>query len=74
MGRFVMIQENQKWTEGIAVQFLTTTDDLGKFLQKCRFRIRKPSFYPLNYGDGWPPAGRVVDSIRQWKRRASSFA
>jgi len=52
MGRFVMIQENQKWTEGIAVQFLTTTDDLGKFLQKCRFRIRKPSFYPLNYGDG----------------------
>jgi hypothetical protein len=56
MGRFLMIQENQKWTEGIAVQFLTTRDEAGEFQQKCRFRIRKPAFYPLNYGDGMGPA------------------
>jgi hypothetical protein len=30
---------------------LRMADDLSEFLQKCRFGIRKPPFYPLNYGN-----------------------
>ena len=30
---------------------LRTTDDVSEFVQRCRFALRKPPFYPLNYGD-----------------------
>jgi len=30
---------------------LRTTDDISGFVQKWRFALRKPPFYPLNYGD-----------------------
>gem|GEM_PF-5498283 len=30
---------------------LRTTDDISGFVQKWRFALRKPLFYPLNYGD-----------------------
>jgi hypothetical protein len=30
---------------------LRTVEDVGASLQKRRFALRKPSFYPLNYGD-----------------------
>jgi hypothetical protein len=26
-------------------------DDTSEFQQKCRFALRKPPFYPLNYGN-----------------------
>ncbi len=26
-------------------------DDISGFVQKCRFALRKPLFYPLNYGN-----------------------
>jgi len=32
---------------------ITARDDARKFQQKRPIRIWKPSFYPLNYGDGW---------------------
>jgi hypothetical protein len=28
-----------------------TAEDSGRFGQKCPGKIRKPTFYPLNYGD-----------------------
>jgi len=30
---------------------LLTADDISEFLQKRGFALRKPLFYPLNYGD-----------------------
>jgi hypothetical protein len=30
---------------------LNAPDVVRRFLQKCRFGIRKPPFYPLNYGN-----------------------
>jgi hypothetical protein len=30
---------------------LSSRGHSGGHEQKCRFRLRKPSFYPLNYGD-----------------------
>jgi hypothetical protein len=30
---------------------LLTAEDISEFLQKCHFALRKPLFYPLNYGD-----------------------
>jgi hypothetical protein len=30
---------------------LRTADDICEFLQNCRFALRKPPFYPLNYGN-----------------------
>jgi hypothetical protein len=30
---------------------LSAPDVVRRFLQKCRFALRKPPFYPLNYGD-----------------------
>jgi hypothetical protein len=30
---------------------LNAPDVVRRFLQKCRFGIRKPLFYPLNYGN-----------------------
>jgi hypothetical protein len=30
---------------------LRAADDISEFQQKCRFALRKPPFYPLNYGD-----------------------
>ena len=31
---------------------LLTADDISEFRQKRRFALRKPLFYPLNYGNG----------------------
>jgi hypothetical protein len=30
---------------------LLTAEDISEFLQKCHFALRKPLFYPLNYGE-----------------------
>ena len=30
---------------------LLTADDISEFQQKSRFALRKPLFFPLNYGD-----------------------
>jgi len=30
---------------------LLTADDISELQQKCGFYLRKPLFYPLNYGD-----------------------
>src|SRR5438132_13886433 len=38
-------------TQDVKCSGLRTADDISEFLQKCRFCLRKPPFYPLNYGD-----------------------
>jgi hypothetical protein len=30
---------------------LRTSDDISEFVQKRHFALRKPPFYPLNYGN-----------------------
>jgi len=32
---------------------LRTAEDISGLLQKCHFALRKPPFYPLNYGDAF---------------------
>jgi len=39
---------------------LRTADDVSELVQKCRFALRKPPFYPLNYGNRWKDEGRRV--------------
>jgi len=38
-------------TQDVKCSGLRTADDISEFLQKCRFCLRKPPFYPLNYGN-----------------------
>ena len=50
MGRFVITREECNNYSSVSKRHLRTADDIGRFLQKCRFALRKPPFYPLNYG------------------------
>jgi hypothetical protein len=39
---------------------LRIADSLGGNVGKWRFALRKPPFYPLNYGNRWKDEGRRV--------------
>jgi hypothetical protein len=43
---------------------LLTAADISEFQQKCRFALRKPLFYPLNYGDA------VKGKVRRMKEKS----
>jgi hypothetical protein len=52
MGRFVITREGtQQLVNDFKYSKLNAPDVVRRFLQKCRFALRKPPFYPLNYGN-----------------------
>jgi hypothetical protein len=44
-------RETQQLFNTFQYSGLRMADDPSVFAQKCRFALRKPPFYPLNYGN-----------------------
>jgi hypothetical protein len=52
MGCFLITREERKsYSTGLNTAVCVLLMTLANVLQKCRFVLRKPLFYPLNYGD-----------------------
>ena len=51
MCKFLITREERNNYSRFDYSDLRIADSLGGCLQKCRIALRKPLFYPLNYGN-----------------------
>jgi len=52
MGRFLMTSDDEASSASCWQKVVCVVETIADEVMKCQFRLRKPLFYPLNYGDG----------------------